>query len=261
MVVSKIINILISFLIFLGLSSCSQAQEILGFGPSEGSMVPTGEFIGTWRHAKGSKLEAAESEEVEEDREVKITLFPMKGTDSTSTGILVFNDRSQRFYWRANGDGNSFNILFTKDNNIYTDLTTGFSFDGVLKKNSIGLELAGSLREVNEEKDLRYFVKTYKVYSPEIVAGEEALAGTVGSNLTIQGNYLGESEEKISVKLTNTADAKEFSVKPDKVVKASGEEPGSLTIKLKEDLPKGDYTLLVVRGEGYESNSVSVSIN
>ncbi len=239
------------FLVVCVLTGCAQIKDYMGLSPSSGSFVPQGEYLGTWKLIKG------ELEKVEElDKEVKITLFPMKANESQSSGILNLNDNSRRFYWRADGNSeDTWNILFAKDNNAYTDLTSDFSFDGILRKTSVGLDLEGSLKEQIEGNNLKYFVITHRYYKPSLSVGKEALAVTAGELLTIEGQYLGEDPKNLSARLFNKADSKE------KELEVSSIDAGTFTIKIEKATAKGDYSLSVLRDKEYKSNTIDISIN
>lgn len=260
---TKIFSIFLSLSLFLG--ACAQIQDYLGLTPSEGSLVPQGEYKGSWKLVQGKKtLELAKDGDGAgaadaSDKEVKITLFPMKPDENRSTGILFINDRSNRFYWKASGNRlDTWNILFAKDNNEYTELTSDFSFDGLLKRNSTGIELTGSLKTMEEDESRRYFVTTLRSFPPELIAGEAPPVGTVGQEVTIEANYLGDDKDLLVIRLTNKADFTETKLK---VARIEAGLPGSMVFKLSEDLAKGEYTISVLRGEDFPSNTLDFTIN
>lgn len=248
---SKFLSFALLILLSSALSSCSMVQDYLGLSPSEGSFVPQGEYVGAWK-AVGENIKDSAN------KTVKVTLFPMKTSETKSSGTLMINDSSSRFYWRANGNKeDTWNILFAKDNNIYTDLTTDFSFNGILKKMATGLELSGSLKTVENNEIFKYFISTYRHFKPEILEPKEPPAAAAGEEISLEGSYFGEDKEHLVVKLISKTDSKELELKPSSIEEG---EPSKFSFKVSKDAAKGDYGLYVIRDEEFQSNTVTISV-
>lgn len=244
---------LLILLVAFSINACSQFNTLLEPEATDISSVPAGEFIGTYKFVKGDEIEEST------DNEVKITLFPVNKDDLMGTGILVFNSNSQRFFWEGTGNKvDTWNVLFRKDNNIYTKITTGFNFDGLLKKSDTNLRLFGSLHTNDDKNETFYFIDSYQYIAPKLIAAKEIPSAKPGEPMTIQGEHIGTDKEKVLIKLTNVKDNKEFEAKPERIEDKGATK--SIGFKTDSTWPKGDYTLYVVRDGNLESNSISAII-
>lgn len=253
---SKLKILCLSFITTFLLSSCDALKDAIGFGVSEGSLVPVGEYVGEWKF-KNKKEVSPEEREIAS--KVQVTLFPMEDVDITGHGVLMFNNSSHRFTWRANGNRkDAWNVLFVKDNSVFSDITTSFKFDGTLRALAVGYKLDGTLSVQYDDDVNEYFIETFRRFAPKIEA-KEALAIAAGESLTINGEYFGEKADEIHLELVSKAeDKKEHKINVDSIEEVEGIQ--ALTVSISKDLAKADYSAKLVRQDGYESNIVTITV-
>jgi hypothetical protein len=187
---SKKLFYLLTTLIFLtmSLSSCEMIKEKIGLGAPKD--IPLGEYLGT-----ATPIESGTSGE---SKEVKINFLPKEAGFKDAVGILVFENISDRFLWRSDGNNNNiWNIMFTKDNTIYTNLQDSFEFSGVIKSSDERNTLEGKLTLIVNEKDKVYYFKASQIFQPSIEVPKEPIAIKAGEEITISATKL--DPEKIKV--------------------------------------------------------------
>lgn len=245
--------------------------------------IPTGIYKGTYETqslelkspaeeklvTEAASEEALEKEPVLEPKEnsagkVNITIFPADVNSSGGNGILELDNRSQRFYWKADGDNKSkiWNLLFKKDNNIYTQITEGFNFTGSIQVTDTKRILSGTLitRDISEESEKEYFLSAFQYINPEIIIGKEAPGVAAGETLILECMHCGSNPEALVIKATNNMDNKSLDLKIDRIEKNPDDTPNKLIIKTEKELAKGEYSAYIVRDELYESHSFLFNI-
>jgi hypothetical protein len=210
---SKKLFYLLTTLIFLtmSLSSCEMIKEKIGLGAPKD--IPLGEYIGTATPIESSTSKPAASAESgangesainaepganPESKEVKINFLPKESGFKDAIGILVFENISDRFLWRSDGNNNNiWNIMFTKDNTIYSNLQDSFEFSGVIKSSEERNTLEGKLTWIINEKDKVYYFKAAQIFQPSIEVPKEPIAIKAGEEIIISATKL--DPEKIKV--------------------------------------------------------------
>lgn len=187
---SKKLFYLLTTLIFLtmSLSSCEMIKEKIGLGAPKD--IPLGEYLGT-----ATPIESGASGE---SKEVKINFLPKEPGFKDAIGILVFENISDRFLWRSDGNNNNiWNIMFTKDNTIYSNLQDSFEFSGVIKSSEERNTLEGKLTWIIDEKDKVYYFKAAQVFKPSIEVPKEPISIKAGEEITISATKLDPEKVKI----------------------------------------------------------------
>lgn len=196
----------------MSLSSCEMIKEKIGLGAPKD--IPLGEYIGTATPiesgtsaksttsteatANGESAANTESKASSESKEVKINFLPKEPGFKDAIGILVFENISDRFLWRSDGNNNNiWNIMFTKDNTIYSNLQDSFEFSGVIKSSEERNTLEGKLTWIINDKDKVYYFKAAQVFQPSIEVPKEPIAIKAGEEITISATKL--DPEKIKV--------------------------------------------------------------
>lgn len=210
---SKKLFYLLTTLIFLtmSLSSCEVIKEKIGLGAPKD--IPLGEYIGTATPiesrtskpaasaesgANGESAVSAEPGANAESKEVKINFLPKEPGFKDAIGILVFENISDRFLWRSDGNNNNiWNIMFTKDNTIYSNLQDSFEFSGVIKSSEERNTLEGKLTWIIDEKDKVYYFKAAQVFKPSIEVPKEPISIKAGEEITISATKLDPEKVKI----------------------------------------------------------------
>lgn len=201
-----------------------------------------------------------------ENRDVKITLLPLDPADDVGLGIIVFRNSSHRFFWEAKGNRkDTWNIQFTKDNNVYTNITYGFNFSGFMKKSNIGYDLNGALHINDQGQEENIFIETRRILDPELfeLKAEDAI-GKMGESITISGKHFDEDPSKNKITLNALESKKDPAPKYEpEIANLDTKDPenNSFTIKIpKKEWEKGKYSLTLLRGDGKKTNTVTIEI-
>lgn len=248
-----------SLLILFSLSSCSTFNVLLGIEEDKVDFPP-GEYIGTAKLVKKGEDKPSELN----TEKIKINFIPKDPGITDGVGVLTMNDESQRFYWRSDGNNtDTWNVLFAKDSNLYTNIKNSFKFDGLILSKEIANTLEGRLY-FDYDSDIRqYFVEAAQIFKPKIIPPKQAISIKAGDSFEIQAEKVGEDQEAIEILISKPATEKEAAVTKALTIKQMSSEGGLATISLTttKELAKGDYSLMLIRSEGYKSNSIAVTVN
>ena len=197
--------------------------------------------------------------------DVRITFLPKEKGLTDGIGILFINETSHRFIWRTNGNNkDTWNILFTKDNNVYSNLQLNFNFDGVLTASNVENKLIGRLYIDNDSKISEYYIEAYQTSKPKILPPKEALAIKGGDDIVIDVEKVGENPEEIRAILTGIPSEKQAASINELKVKNIEYDPKKgiykVYIMTAKTLGKGEYTLYLIRSNAYKSNSIPIKV-
>ena len=245
-------KLVIIMLLAFSLSSCELLQKQFGvYSPKD---IPLGEYIGT------AKILNAEDDKEAEAKEVKITFLPKEAGFQDAVGILVFENSSDRFLWRSDGNNhNIWNIMFSKDNTIYSNLHNSFQFNGVIKASDMKNTLEGKLVRTfeNQDGDSVYYFKASQVFKPELETPEEAIVIKAGDEVTINVTKIDPDKVKIlMLDLVAEGEAQEMPLSN------SSSEKGvySLSFATEKKQKKGKYKVFIEREDGEKSKSITIEI-
>lgn len=255
---------------------------------SEFADVPSGEYIGfaSLKTDDAPELEEIkaepESEEGEESddeekeekapkpalkkqaekKNISITFLPKSQDVTDGVGVAVFDHSSERFYWRSDGNNqDTWNVLFTKDSNLYSNIKSTFKFTGIVTARATENKIVGNYYIDDDGKISDYYVEAFQYFMPEIIPPKEAIAVKAGEVIQIEAMKAGENQKEIKAILDSTGeDEKTYDLKVQRFEKAKDEANKNIFIKTKEGLSKGEYLLHITRSGQHESNSVPVNI-
>jgi len=224
---------------------------MLGFDTSVVDFPP-GDYPGTAKLITNG--EAAEISEA-----IKVTFLPKSMDLKDGIGVLQMHNNSQRFFWRTDGNNkDSWNVLFHKDQNLYTSLEESFEFDGLIRTTEIQNILEGRLHINNSSVIRDYFIEGSQVFPPSIIPGKDALEVKAGDEFSINVDKIGEDQEAIKV-FYKSAETKELETM--EILKLErGKEGVQLFFATDKKMKKGTYTLYFERGTEYKSNTISFNI-
>jgi hypothetical protein len=196
---------------------------------------------------------------------IKMTFLPKESGIHEGIGVLTFDNSSQRLFWRANGNNkDTWDLQFSKDNNLYTSLHSNMNFTGIVKSSEVENFIEGKLHLDLDGNVTEYFVQAYQYFKPEIIPPKEALKSAGGTNLDITVAKTGEDPENFRVLMISKTDKEnkkplEFaSVKP---AKDAGQKIISLI--LDKEIAQGDYWLVLERKNNdrrFVSNKIMLTI-
>ncbi len=197
--------------------------------------------------------------------DVRITFLPKEKGFTDGIGILFINQTSHRFIWRSNGNNkDTWNILFTKDNNVYSNLQLNFNFDGVLTSSNVENKLMGRIYIDDDSKVSEYYIEAYQTSKPKILPPKEALAIKGGDDIVIDVEKVGENPEEIRAILTGIPSEKQAASINELKVKNIEYDPKKgiykVYIMTAKTLGKGEYTLYLIRSNAYKSNSIPIKV-
>lgn len=245
----KPIYILVTvFLLSMGLSSCEVIKEKIGLaGPKD---IPLGEYKGTATPLNTSNGVAM--------KEIKISFLPKEPGFQDAIGILVFDNTSDRFLWRSDGNNrNIWNIMFAKDNTIYTNLKESFEFSGVIKSSDMQNSLEGKFTKIIEEAETIYYFKAAQIFQPSIETPEVPISIKAGAEITINATKIDPEKIKILMKsLEGEAEQKEMLVTNAILEKGIH----TLTFASSKDQPKGKYKIFIERNDGEQTKPLIIEI-
>lgn len=196
---------------------------------------------------------------------VKLTFLPKAQSIKDGVGVLTLENSSQRFYWRSDGNNkDTWNLLFSKDNNVYTNLKINFSFDGIVRSSELENSIEGKLHVDRDEQISDYFIEAFQFFDPEIIPPKETLTGAGGTNVDITVAKVGEDPEAYKVLMISKLDKenqKVMEVASVKPAKEAGQKLLSLT--LEKGIEKGEYWITIIRtgrNREFRSNKIPFTI-
>jgi len=246
-------------LLFFSLTACSTFNTMIGI-EEEIVDFPPGEYIGT---AKLVKLGEDKPSDLIIEK-VKLNFIPKEPGITDGVGVLTMNDESQRFYWRTEGNNtDTWNVLFTKDNNLYSSINNTFKFDGVVTSSETENKIEGRLYFDYDSSITQYFINASQFFKPKILPPKAAIAIKGGDSFDIQAEKVGEDQEELEAILSKGATEKEAAVTKTLEIKQMTSDKGVSTITLatEKGLSKGDYSLQIIRSKEYKSNGIIVTFN
>ncbi|MBT6843664.1 MAG: hypothetical protein HOA17_07715 [Candidatus Melainabacteria bacterium] len=245
----KLIAILL--VVLCSSTACIDIKKMIGLDTSIVDFPP-GDYPGTARLITNG--EAAEVAEL-----IKVTFLPKSMDLKDGIGVLQMQNNSQRFFWRTDGNNtDSWNVLFHKDQNLYTSLEESFEFDGLIKATEIQNILEGRLHINNSSVIRDYFIEGSQVFPPSIIPGKDALEVKAGDEFSINVAKIGDDEEAIKV-FYKSAETKKLE-KMEILKLARNDEGIQLFFATDKKMKKGAYTLYFERGAEYKSNTISFTV-
>jgi hypothetical protein len=251
---------LASFIVLLFfLSSCSEFKNLMGIKEFKQD-IPGGEYLGT------AKLVSLDGKEASDPvvKKIKINFIPKDPGITDGVGILTMDDESNRFFWRAEGNNiGVWSVLFSKDNNLYSNLKQIFNFDGILSQSETENKLEGRLSFDYDSKISQYFVTASQLFKPVLLAPKETITVKGGDSFEIRAEKLGEDQDKLELVLSRAATEKDPEYSKPLAIESIVKDKGNYILKLKTEkgLIKGSYSLRVIRDEDYKSNAISITVN
>lgn len=303
----KLSGFLLVILLLTSLSGCQEIKHLFGIKEKKKDL-PSGEYIGLAKKidentaatlngatANPSNGQAA-SVNVNDGSgvEVKISFLAKDPDMVDGVGVLIINNDSQRFYWRNDGNSeNVWNVLFRKDQNIFSNMQNDFKFDGLVTSSEVENKLTGRLHFNYDSQMSDYYVEAYQSFKPEIIPPKAAIEAKAGDPIILDVAKIGEDQDAIEVKLKPNAPAEaasaetaaaptEASPAPANGATANGANAASapkdptitlniqqiqkdkkgikLTVATDKALAKGDYTLYILRSGKHKSNTLPIKI-
>lgn len=245
----KLIAILL--VVVCSLSACLNIKKMIGLDTSIVDFPP-GDYLGTAKAITNG--EAAEVSEA-----IKITFLPKSMDLKDGIGVLQMHNNSQRFFWRTDGNNtDSWNVLFHKDQNLYTSLEESFKFDGLIRSTEIQNILEGRLQINNSAVIRNYFIEGSQVFPPSIIPGKDALEVKAGDQFSINVDKIGENQEAIKVFYKSNETKK---LETMEILKLERNKDGiQLFFATDKKMKKGAYNLYFERGTEYKSNTISFTV-
>ena len=278
----------------LSLSSCSDIKAIIGIVEPHKD-CPPGEYIGTAREIKpgevlpeevpatpvvptpppvlevngstinGATTQAAAAVALPEQPKgdaIQITFLPKNGIVD-GIGVLLFHNNSERFYWKNDGNNtNAWNILFNKDQNLYTNIQNNFKFDGLITASEVENKLVGRLHLNYDSEEKEYYVEAYQYFKPEIIPAKDAISIKAGDPITIDVAKVGADEDalQVTLKLKPVPPAAEFETQLAIQSIVTNDKGTKMTLATDKQYAKGDYSLWIIRSAKHKSNRIPVKI-
>lgn len=301
----KLSGFLLLILLLTSLSGCQEIKHLFGIKEKKKDL-PAGEYIGLAKKideniaatlngaAASTDNGQAASVNVNDGSgvEVKISFLAKDPDMVDGVGVLIINNDSQRFYWRNDGNSeNVWNVLFRKDQNIFSNMQNDFKFDGLVTSSEVENKLTGRLHFNYDSQMSDYYVEAYQNFKPEIIPPKTAIEAKAGDPIILDVAKIGEDQEALEVKLKpnappaegETAGAgAETATAPTNGATANGANAASapkdptitltiqqiqkdkkgikLTTVTDKALVKGDYTLYILRSSKHKSNTIPVKI-
>ncbi len=282
--------LLLFIFLSLSLSSCADLKAIMGI-VEPNKDFPPGEYVGIAREIKpgepepesvpevppvptppavlevnGSTINGATAQATApvptkpKGDTIKITFLPRNG-NVDGIGVLLFHNNSERFYWRNDGNNaNAWNILFNKDQNLYTNIQNNFKFDGLITASEVENKLVGRLHLNYDSAENDYYVEASQNFKPEIIPGKEAISIKAGDPLVIDVAKIGSDEEALQVTLKATTAGTNFETQLPIQSIAKTDKGTKMTLTTDKQYAKGDYSLWITRSAEHKSNKVPIKI-
>jgi hypothetical protein len=284
--------LLLFILLPLSLSSCADIKTIMGV-VEPNKDCPPGEYIGTAKEIKpgevlpeptvatpvlpsppavlevnGSTINGASAQvaaalpALPQGDAIKINFLPSSG-GVDGLGVLLFHNNSERFYWKNDGNNtNTWNVLFNKDQNIYTNIQNSFKFDGLITASEVENKLEGRLHLNYDAEEKDYYVEAYQYFKPEIIPAKDAISIKAGDPITIDVAKIGADEDalQITFKLKPVPPATEFETQLVIQSIAKTDKGTKMTLTTDKQYAKGDYSLWITRSGVHKSNRIPVKI-
>ena len=239
------LRIFAGVLILVSLASCSIVQQQIGLTHSHD--IPIGEYKGT---AKAIGVEDAP------EITMSVNFLPKEEGMKDAIGILVFDNISERFMWRNDGNNkNLWNVLFSKDNTVFSDIRESFEFSGIVKHTAMRNTIEGKLKKIIEDKITPYYIKGEQVFKPSLQKPKEAIVVKAGEGFSINAETIDPAE--ITVYLEN-AEGKEEELE----IETSSEKKGihTLSFLTSKDTAKGKYKIFVKRADGEVTKKLGIEV-
>ena len=231
--------------IAMSLVSCAMVKNQIGLTHSHD--IPIGEYKGT---AKAIGVQDAEA------IEMSVNFLPKEEGMKDAIGILIFNNISERFMWRNDGNNkNLWNVLFTKDNTVFSDIKESFEFSGIVKHNPMRNTIEGKLKRIVEDEITPYYIKGEQVFKPSLQKPKEAIVVKAGEGFSINAETIDPGE--ITVYLEN-AEGEEEELE----IETSAEKKGihTLSFLTSKDTAKGKYKIFVKRSDGEVTKKLGIEV-
>lgn len=246
-------------ILFFSLTACSSFNSLVGV--EEAAIdFPPGEYIGTAKLVK--KGDEKPSDLTME--KIKLNFIPKEAGLTDGVGVLTMNDESQRFYWRTEGNStDTWNVLFTKDNNLYSSINNTFKFDGLVTSSEIENKIEGRLYFDYDSSITQYFVEASQIFKPTILPPKAPIAIKAGDSFDIEAEKVGAEQAELEVLISKAATEKEEAVNAELTIKQMLSDKGitTLSIGTEKSLSKGDYSLQILRSKDYKSNTIVLTVN
>ncbi len=246
----KLSGLFLLLLLSFSLSACEALLKQVGFGTTKD--IPLGEYKGT------AKVIDKEAKDEKKEFDVAISFLPKEDGYKDAIGILVFNHISDRFLWRSDGNNNNiWNLMFTKDNTMFTNIKDSFEFSGVIKSSEIKNTLEGKLIRLLDEKEETYYINASQIFNPELETPKEALAAKAGEEFTIVASKIDPEKVKVLMQaLEGEAELQQVNI-TNLVTEKDGH---SISFSTSKDFKKGKYKVYLEREDGKKSKSIIVEI-
>lgn len=235
-------------LISVSLSSCEIVKK--QFGMDNIVDIPLGEYLGT-----ATPLNSEEDKDV---KEVKITFLPKEDGLKDAIGVLVLNNSSERFLWRSDGNNkNIWNVMFAKDNTMYTNIEDSFEFNGIIKSSELKNTLEGKFTTEIAQKEKLYYFKASQVFSPSLEQPKEAIAIKAGEEVSINATKIDPDKTKIfMMPVESETEPQEMAITNSILEKGLY----TLTFSSSKDQSKGKYKVFIERDDGQKTKSIIIEI-
>lgn len=236
----------------LSLSSCINIKELLGFNTLTVNFPP-GDYVGTAKQIQnGTTLELAEA--------VKLTFLPKEVELQDGIGVLVMKNNSQRFFWRTDGNNtDSWNVLFHKDQNLYTNMQESFKFDGLITASEIQNKLEGRLHFNNHTEMSDYYIEAFQNFPPELYPPKEAIEIKGGDDIVIAVGKIGKDQDAIQVLYKENEGKKEAQAFVIRKIETT-KEGTNIVLATDKKIKKGSYSLYLLRGTDYKTQSLPFEV-
>lgn len=246
--------LIISLTVSISLAGCINFKKLVGLD-SKIVDFPPGDYIGTAKTilAEGNNGEAA-------TYDIKVTFLPKSADLKDGIGVLVMRNNSQRFFWRTDGDNqNSWNVLFHKDQNLYSSMSESFNFDGLISASEVRNQLEGRLHFTDNVNSEDFFIQASQIFKPEILEPKEAIEIKAGEEFEIAVAKVGKDRDAIKVFYkANEGDKNgELEISKFTINPKEGTRLGLVTTK---KFTKGNYSLYLERDGQQLSNKIGFTI-
>ncbi len=190
---------------------------------------------------------------------IKVTFLPRKGDMVDGVGVLLLHNNSERFYWRSDGNNaNTWNVLLTKDQNLYTNIQHTFKFDGLITASEVENKLVGRLHVNYDSQEADYYIQAFQYFKPEIIPPKEAISIKAGDPVVIDVNRIGSDDDAIIVMIKSATDGTETPLAIQGIVRS--DKGIKITLTTDKQLAKGDYSLWLTRVNKHKSNKIPLKV-